>query len=169
MNSMAMMTTSKAIDRPQATPQRYATEAQRWQAIRARDAKADGAFWYSVRTTGVYCRPSCAARPARPENVAFHDSQEAARRAGFRPCKRCKPDQAPLAERQAELVREACRAIESAEEMPSLAELAAKAKLSRHHFHRLFKSVTGVTPKDYAAAHRADRVRHGLAGKGSVT
>ena len=147
----------------------YATEASRWQAVRERDGRADGAFWYSVRTTGVYCRPSCGARPAKRENVAFHDSQDAARRAGFRPCKRCKPEQPPLAERNAGLVREACRAIEAAEEAPDLAQLAAKAGLSRHHFHRLFKSVAGVTPKDYAAAHRAGRVRDGLSRPGSVT
>src|SRR5271155_5835550 len=78
---------------------RFANDADRWQAVVHRDALADGVFYYSVRTTGVYCRPSCASRPARRENVAFHSTQDAARRAGFRPCKRCKPDQPPLAER----------------------------------------------------------------------
>src|SRR4030088_857238 len=72
----------------------------RWALVRARDLRADGAFFYSVRTTGVYCRPSCAARPARPENVAFHADAAAAERAGFRACKRCKPDLPPLAERR---------------------------------------------------------------------
>ena len=78
-----------------------AGDAARWAPLRARDKAADGTFVYSVKTTGVYCRPSCPARPARPENVAFHDGPAAAERAGFRPCKRYKPDQPPLAERQA--------------------------------------------------------------------
>ncbi|TMQ04259.1 MAG: bifunctional transcriptional activator/DNA repair enzyme protein Ada, partial [Deltaproteobacteria bacterium] len=88
-----------------------ADDGARWAALRARDAAADGTFVYSVKTTGVYCRPSCGARPARPENVAFHDTPAAAQRAGFRPCKRCKPDQPPLAERQAAQVAALCRLI----------------------------------------------------------
>jgi len=148
---------------------RFAGDADRWQAVVHRDPAADGAFWYSVRTTGVYCRPSCASRPARRENVAFHATQQDAQRAGFRPCKRCKPDQPALGERNAAAVAKACRLIENAEEPPALAELAAEAGLSRHHFHRIFKSVTGVTPKAYASAHRADRVRSELARAGSVT
>src|SRR5690606_25102767 len=90
----------------------FETETDRWAAVLAKDSQADGAFVYSVRTTGVYCRPNCAARPARRENVAFHDSVEAAQAAGFRPCKRCKPDQASLAERNALAVAKACRMIE---------------------------------------------------------
>src|SRR3954465_7094596 len=92
----------------------------RWAAMRTRDARADGSFVYSVKTTGVYCRPSCAARPARPENVAFHATTAAAQQAGFRPCKRCKPDQPPLAERQAVQVTELCRLIEHADRVPTL-------------------------------------------------
>jgi AraC family transcriptional regulator of adaptative response/methylated-DNA-[protein]-cysteine methyltransferase len=117
-----------------------ATDAARWTALRARDKAADDTFVYSVKTTGVYCRPSCAARPARPENVAFHDSPAAAERAGFRACKRCKPDQPPLAERQAAQIAALCRMI-----------------------------VTGVTPRAYAAAHRARRVRGELASRATVT
>src|SRR5215510_8900611 len=86
-------------------------DVARWAAVRARDASADGTFVYSVKTTGVYCRPSCGARPARPENVAFHDTPADAERAGFRACKRCKPEQAPLAERQAAQVAALCRLI----------------------------------------------------------
>ncbi|MDL2338137.1 MAG: bifunctional DNA-binding transcriptional regulator/O6-methylguanine-DNA methyltransferase Ada [Pseudomonadota bacterium] len=141
----------------------------RWAAVVARDAAADGTFFYSVRTTGVYCCPSCAARPARPENVAFHASGADAERAGFRPCKRCKPDQPPRAEQQATLVATLCRHIESAEQPPTLDELAAKAGLSTYHLHRIFKTVTGVTPKAYVRSHRAKRVRQELAGSGSVT
>lgn len=141
----------------------------RWAAVAARDAAADGKFFYSVRTTGVYCRPSCAARTPRPENVAFHVSAAAAERAGFRPCKRCKPDQAPLAAHHADRVTALCRLIESAEQVPSLAELARHAGLSAWHVHRVFKTVTGLTPRAYAAAHRARRVRDELDRSGTVT
>ncbi len=141
----------------------------RWAAVAARDAAADGTFYYSVGTTGVYCRPSCASRPARPENVMFHATAAAAEGAGFRPCKRCRPDQPPLAERHAAKVAELCRLIENAERRPSLAELAEHAGLSAHHLHRLFKAVTGLTPKAYAAAHRARRVRRELERGATVT
>ncbi|MDB5802608.1 MAG: transcriptional regulator, AraC family [Rhodocyclales bacterium] len=145
----------------------------RWAAVLARDSAADGTFYFSVKTTGVYCRPSCAARPALPQNVAFHATCEDAERAGFRPCKRCKPDQPALAEQHAEKVTEACRLIEqsvsAASAVPSLDELAARVGLSAYHFHRLFKSITGVTPKAYATAQRATRVRKELGRGGSVT
>ncbi len=141
----------------------------RWALVRARDVRADGAFFYSVRTTGVYCRPSCGARPARPENVAFHPSAADAERAGFRPCKRCKPNLPPLAERRVAAVTELCRLIESCDEVPSLDRLAKHAGLSAFHTHRVFKAVTGVTPKAYAAAYRAGRVRHALREKETVT
>ena len=147
----------------------FTTEPARWAAVAAKDPAADGAFVYSVRTTGVYCRPNCAARPARRENVAFHDSIEAAQAAGFRPCKRCKPDQAPLAERHAALVAEACRTIEAAEEPPTLEALAERAQMSSFHFHRVFKAATGVTPKAYADARRAERVRQALGETRTVT
>ncbi|HEY1722689.1 MAG TPA: bifunctional DNA-binding transcriptional regulator/O6-methylguanine-DNA methyltransferase Ada [Magnetospirillaceae bacterium] len=147
----------------------YADDATRWQAVVNKDARADGAFFYSVKTTGVYCRPSCAARPARRENVAFHTTCADAERAGFRACKRCKPDQGSLAERRALAIEKACRLIEDAEELPDLAAMAEAAGMSRHHFHRVFKSITGVTPKAYAAAHRARKVRGELARAGSIT
>ncbi|HEY1545818.1 MAG TPA: bifunctional DNA-binding transcriptional regulator/O6-methylguanine-DNA methyltransferase Ada [Xanthobacteraceae bacterium] len=145
------------------------TDEARWEAVKQRDRAADGTFYYSVRTTGVYCRPSCASRRARRENVSFHASPAAAEKAGFRPCKRCRPNEAGLAERQAEAVENACRLIERAEEMPSLATLAKAAGMSRFHFHRVFRAVTGVTPKAYADAYRAQRVRDALATSGSVT
>ncbi len=141
----------------------------RWTAIATRDTSADGTFWYSVRTTGVYCRPSCAARLPRPENVAFHATREDAERAGFRPCRRCRPDAPPLAEQHADTVATACRRIESAESAPTLASLASAAGMSPHHFHRVFKAVTGLTPRAYAAAHRAQRVRTALDATDSVT
>jgi AraC family transcriptional regulator of adaptative response/methylated-DNA-[protein]-cysteine methyltransferase len=136
---------------------------RRWRAVMARDSAADGRFVYSVASTGIYCRPSCPSRPAKPENVRFHPSCADAERAGFRPCKRCRPDQAGLGERHAAAVAEICRFIERADEVPPLAELARKAGMSTFHFHRVFKSVTGVTPKAYASARRAERVRAELA------
>ena len=141
----------------------------RWASVVARDRSADGEFFYSVRTTGVYCRPSCAARLARPENVRFHATCADAERAGFRPCKRCKPDQPPLAEQHAAKVAEACRLIEAADELPNLGGLARSVGLSPYHFHRVFKAVTGVTPKAYATARRAKRVRAELARSNTVT
>ncbi|RKH60855.1 bifunctional DNA-binding transcriptional regulator/O6-methylguanine-DNA methyltransferase Ada [Corallococcus llansteffanensis] len=141
----------------------------RWAAVAARDAGADGRFFYSVRTTGVYCRPSCGARTPRPENVAFHATTAAAEQAGFRACKRCKPGQPSLAVRHADQVAELCRFIQGAEQPPSLEELADRAGMSPYHLHRVFKAVTGLTPKGYAAAHRAERIRDGLTRRGSVT
>jgi AraC family transcriptional regulator, regulatory protein of adaptative response / methylated-DNA-[protein]-cysteine methyltransferase len=135
----------------------------RWAAVHARDAAADGRFFYAVKTTGVYCRPSCAARPARPENVSFFATGAQAECAGFRPCKRCKPGEPALPERQAAVVAQACRLIERAETPPSLAQLARHAGMSHYYFHRVFKAVTGVTPRAYAAAQRAQRVRGELA------
>jgi AraC family transcriptional regulator of adaptative response/methylated-DNA-[protein]-cysteine methyltransferase len=141
----------------------------RWASVIARDTQADGNFYYSVKTTGVYCRPSCAARPARPENVRFHATCEDAERAGFRPCKRCKPNEISLAEQHAAKIAAACRFIEESEEAPSLNQLANHAGLSSYHFHRVFKAVTGLTPKEYAAAHRAKRMRSELGKSGTVT
>jgi AraC family transcriptional regulator of adaptative response/methylated-DNA-[protein]-cysteine methyltransferase len=141
----------------------------RWAAVVTRDRGADGSFFYSVRSTGVYCRPSCAARQARPENVAFHTSAAEAEAAGFRPCRRCRPDQPGAASPHAATVAELCRFIESAEEVPTLDALAQRAGLSASHLHRVFRSVTGLTPRAYAAAQRARRVRQALHGSGTVT
>jgi AraC family transcriptional regulator of adaptative response/methylated-DNA-[protein]-cysteine methyltransferase len=147
----------------------FATGAERWQAVLERDADADGHFVFAVQTTGVYCLPSCAARQPRRENVTFYDTRAAAERAGFRPCKKCRPDAPPRAEREAALIAEACRTIESAEEMPRLSALAAQAGVSPYHFHRMFKRVTGVTPKSYAAAHRHQLVQDALRQSPEVT
>jgi AraC family transcriptional regulator of adaptative response/methylated-DNA-[protein]-cysteine methyltransferase len=128
----------------------FATRAARLAAIARRDPAADGHFYYAVKTTGVYCRPSGAARPARAENVEFHTTAAAAERAGFRACKRCRPEAPPRAEREARLVADACRAIEAADE-------------------ELFKRVSGVTPKAYATAQRQRRVEHSLKRAAGVT
>lgn len=141
----------------------------RWAAIVARDHSADGSFFYSVRTTGVYCRPSCGARMPKPVNVSFYASAEDAERAGFRPCKRCRPDRMSHVAEQTAMVEGLCRFIETAEHVPTLDMLAARAGLSPYHLHRTFRAVTGVTPRAYAAAHRAQRVRDALAEGESVT
>lgn len=142
---------------------------QRWAAVLARDAAADGTFFYSVRTTGVYCRPSCASRRANPANVRFHATAADAEAAGFRPCRRCRPDAASSLQERAAIVTRACRAIESADHVPSLAELAAAAGLSPWHFHRVFRDVTGLTPRRYAAARRSARVQGALRRSTTVT
>jgi AraC family transcriptional regulator of adaptative response/methylated-DNA-[protein]-cysteine methyltransferase len=147
----------------------YAGEEARWAAVQARDAGADGVFYYSVRSTGVYCPPSCAARAALRKNVAFHGSCAEAEAAGFRPCLRCRPDQPPLAERHAAAVARACRLIEAAEDEPDLDSLAEAVGMSRFHFHRTFKAHTGITPKAYWTAQRAQRLQGALAGGASVT
>jgi AraC family transcriptional regulator of adaptative response/methylated-DNA-[protein]-cysteine methyltransferase len=147
----------------------YATDAACWDAVQRRDPAADGRFYYSVRSTGVYCRPSCPSRAAKRANVAFHASCQDAEAAGFRPCLRCAPTQPPLAERQAAAVARACRLIEQSLEEPDLDQLAQASGMSRFHFHRVFKAHTGITPKAYAAAHRARLVRGGLQDGASVT
>jgi AraC family transcriptional regulator of adaptative response/methylated-DNA-[protein]-cysteine methyltransferase len=141
----------------------------RWARIVARDNTADGHLWYSVSTTGIYCRPSCPSRIANPGNVQLHDSLESAKATGFRPCKRCNPDGPSVDAENAALVAKACRLIEGSEEEPSLEKLADAVGRSPSYFHRMFRAATGVTPKDYAAAHRATKVRHGLSSHGTIT
>src|SRR5689334_21707910 len=141
----------------------------RWARIVARDKTADGHLWYSVYTTGVYCRPSCPSRAANPKNVQLHDTLESAKATGFRPCKRCNPDGPSIEAENAALVAKACRIIEESEEEASLEMLADAVGRSPSYFHRVFKAATGVTPKDYAAADRAAKVRQGLVSGSSVT
>src|SRR5688500_7804408 len=112
----------------------FRNEDERWEAVVRRDHDADGHFFYSVRTTGVFCRPSCPGRLARRENVRFHETCADAKRASFRSCKRCKPEEPSILERYATKVAEACRLIETAEETPSLDALAQAARMSRYHF-----------------------------------
>jgi len=142
---------------------------QRLARISARDKAADGQFWYSVATTGVYCRPSCPSRTANHANVRIHDSVAGARAAGFRPCRRCDPDGPSVAEKHAQHVARACRIIADSEEEPGLEDLAAAVGLSPSHLHRLFKAHTGLTPKAYAAARGAGKVRESLVADSSVT
>jgi AraC family transcriptional regulator of adaptative response/methylated-DNA-[protein]-cysteine methyltransferase len=147
----------------------FTRDADRWQAVERRDRGADGRFVYAVKTTGVYCRPSCAARLARRENVTFHATPADAERAGYRACKRCRPDASAPGGGHADAVAKACRRIMEAGDAPDLDALAAGVGMSPSHFHRVFKSLTGVTPKAYATARRAKGVRDALPQSDTVT
>jgi len=141
----------------------------RWASVVGRDKRADGQFWYSVSTTGIYCRPSCPSRTANPKNVSLHDTLVGAKATGFRPCRRCNPDGESLERENAVIVARACRLIEDCEEEPSLEQMAKSVGRSPSYFHRVFKATTGLTPKAYAAADRAKKVRVGLEAGNSVT
>lgn len=148
----------------------YATEDDRWTAVQARDAAADGHFVYAVRTTGVYCQPSSTARLPKRENVEFFDSAEAAETAGYRGSRRAHGDQTSAAVERAGLVARACRMIEASETPPPLDELAVEMGMSPFHFHRLFKAETGLTPKAYSSAYRARKLREELSSpQASIT
>ena len=133
-----------------------------WEAVASRDRGADGTFYYAVRTTGVYCRPSCASRLPRRENVSFHASCADAEAAGFRACKRCRPTERTPVEAQLAAVAKACAILAERETAPPLAELAAAVGVSPFHFHRLFKQVVGATPREYARAQRVARFGRAL-------
>src|SRR3984885_11041830 len=146
-----------------------ARDEERWQAVKRRDPAFDGKFLFAVRTTGIYCRPSCASRPATREQGGFFQSGAAAETAGSRACKRGRPEKLAAPDPQVEAVKRAGAEIESTEEAPKLADLAASVGLSPYHFHRVFKTITGVTPKAYAAQTRAWRAAEGLRTAGTVT
>jgi AraC family transcriptional regulator of adaptative response/methylated-DNA-[protein]-cysteine methyltransferase len=156
------------LAKPRKPEPRKADDA-RWGAVQARDANRDGTFYYAVATTGVYCRPSCPSRRPKRANVRFYATAAQAQAAGFRACKRCKPDTGSLRDEHAAKVAEACRLIEAAAEPPKLDQLAAEVGLSPYHFHRIFKSIVGVTPKAYAVAHRNRNVRDKLQRSTTVT
>ncbi|MGB3437639.1 MAG: Ada metal-binding domain-containing protein [Actinophytocola sp.] len=154
-------------DQPERDP--YWSDEQRWQAVRDRDARADGWFYYSVRTTGVYSRPSCVSRPARRENILFHATPEDAERAGFRACRRCRPLDPAECDPYLDAVATACVRLADETSIPGFEEVAMSVGFSRFHFHRVFKAVTGLTPHSYVAACRAQRLRAELAGAQTVT
>jgi AraC family transcriptional regulator of adaptative response/methylated-DNA-[protein]-cysteine methyltransferase len=137
--------------------------------VTSRDASADGTFVYGVRSTGVYCRPSCGARRPRVDRVIFYATSAEAEAAGFRPCLRCRPTSLGLVAERAAMIAKACRRLENDTDPPKLAVLAAEAGLSPAHFHRLFKVATGVTPKDYAMGCRAARLTKALRRAATVT
>ncbi len=147
----------------------YASDDQRWRAVQERDEQADGHFYYLVRTTGVYSRPSCVARSAQRKNILFFSTVGEARAAGYRPCRRCRPDEPDPNEHYARAVTKACRVIDESVEPPSLDELARAVGFSRFHFHRMFKAFTGLTPHAYLSAGRACRVRRELSRAETVS
>jgi AraC family transcriptional regulator of adaptative response/methylated-DNA-[protein]-cysteine methyltransferase len=142
------------------------SDAARWQAVLARDRGADGSFVTGVLTTGIYCRPSCAARHPARANVRFFADGAAARAAGLRACLRCRPDEQA---RDEEALAKAVAFIEAADEPPALGAIAAEAGYAPHHFHRLFRRATGVTPAAYARAMRARRAEAALTEEQDVT
>jgi AraC family transcriptional regulator of adaptative response/methylated-DNA-[protein]-cysteine methyltransferase len=147
----------------------FTTDESRWNAIVGRDRRAEGIFYYAVKSTGVYCRPGCSSRLPRRGNVEFFDTCAEAEEAGYRPCKRCTPDSAPPDELVFRAITRACRRLEQEETPPALGELASDAGLSPSRFHRLFKKIVGVTPKQFGAAKQAQRFRDHLKSSQSVT
>lgn len=141
----------------------------RWADVVTRNPQSDGKFYIAITTTGIYCRPSCPSRHARPENVRFFATRADAEAAGFRPCRRCKPDQPSLTAQYTARVVEACRIIAAAETPPDLRELSGRVGMSPYHFHRVFRQITGVTPRQYAAAQRENRLRSELERTNTVT
>ena len=141
----------------------------RWQSVVARDKSCDGAFVYAVSTTGIYCRPGCPSRLAERRNVTFYGDAAAAEESGFRPCKRCKPHELGRSADLSQVIADVCRMIEASEQMPALDDLAKHAGFSRFHFHRVFKEFTGITPKAYALAHRAAKLKDHLQNAATIT
>lgn len=141
-----------------------------WNAVLSRDASRDGSFVFAVRSTGIYCRPSCPARRPRRENVRFFQVPEAAEQAGFRACRRCHPRRARTGDPQIELVRRVCHLIdEHNEEPPTLQSLGAAIEVSPHHLQRTFKEVMGITPRQYADSRRLKRFKAGVKQGASLT
>ena len=145
------------------------TVDSRWTSVMARDRGADGAFVYAVRSTGVYCRPSCPSRRPRFDRVVFYDAPVAARAAGFRACRRCHPDEAAAADPWIEKIRRACVYLANVDGHPSLATLARRLGGSPYHLQRNFKRIVGVSPREYADAVRFRKVRLQLRNGADVT
>jgi len=142
-------------------------EAALWRAVLDRDASYDGVFYYGVTTTGIYCRPQCRCRKPRRENAVLSFSRQALEQAGYRPCRRCRPDRQGPGD-EADVVVRLCHFIEDADGIPSLAELADIASMSESALLRLFKRAVGITPRAYADSHRIDRLRTALRRGGGV-
>ncbi len=144
-------------------------EEQYWQAVVEKDSSANGTFYVAVRSTGVYCKPSCPSRRPKRENVSFYASPEAAEQAGYRACKRCRPRDVQ-ADPQVEIVQRVCRYIEQhLEGAISLADLSGQFNISPFHLQRIFKRVMGISPRQYAEAYRLDQLKAQLKERESVT
>lgn len=145
------------------------TPASRYLALKRRDPRAEGRFIYAVRTTGIYCRPTCSSKLAQRQNILFFENAASAAAKGFRACRRCHPGGRSPENENAELIAKACRILEKSEETPSLKALAESSGMSMFHFHRLFKKITGLTPKEYANAKRVSEFKKILRSGKSVT
>lgn len=145
------------------------TDSARYEALRRRDPRAEGEFFYAVISTGVYCRPGCPARLPRQENVTYYDSAQAAERAGFRPCRRCRPREASESVRKRRLIEGLCRHLDAGDGKTALSELAERAELSPYYLHRLFRAHTGMTPREYEKARVLSRLQNRLERGSSVT
>jgi AraC family transcriptional regulator of adaptative response/methylated-DNA-[protein]-cysteine methyltransferase len=144
--------------------------ANYWDAVAARDRSMDGVFYYAVLSTGIYCRPSCPSKRPRRENVVFFRARAAAEHAGFRACKRCKPEAAGVADPNAQLVERVCRYIETHPDEPVTLEALSRALgISPFHLQRTFKARTGISPRAYADSRRLDSLKAGLREGHSVT
>ena len=151
------------------TPEQFSTDGARWQAIRDNDPRADDAFYYAVMTTGVYCRPSCRSKLPNRCNVEYFATSGDAEAAGYRACRRCRPTATAKVDEREQKIIEACRIIEESETSITLGDLAMQVKMSPYHFHRLFKKVVGVTPKQYASRVQSRRFQNKLKTSPSVT
>jgi AraC family transcriptional regulator of adaptative response/methylated-DNA-[protein]-cysteine methyltransferase len=169
------MTTMPAFTMMDAQPEMAESEQQFWRssywdAVAGRDRAMDGVFFYAVRTTGVYCRPSCPSRRPKPENVVFFRTRTGAERAGFRPCKRCRPEREIGTDTNSEIVEKVCRYIDTHPAEPAtLGALSVAIGLSPFHLHRTFKALTGITPRAYADSRRLESLKAGLREGHSVT
>lgn len=147
----------------------YDSDEKRWYAIVHKEQAAEGSFYYGVKTTGVFCRPGCSSRLPNRENVEYFTSRKAAESAGYRPCKRCKPASNSKNEEIEQIIIRACKSIVQSNSPLKLKDLAETAGMSPYHFHRLFKMIVGITPKQYASKHQADRFRKCLKSSESIT
>jgi len=148
---------------------RYNTSAARWRAVISRDPAADNAFVLAVTSTGIFCRPICPARRPRRDRVVFYDTPADARRAGYRACLRCKPEDEAYGRRHADSIAGACATIRETETMPTLETLAKYAGISVYHFHRLFRRTVGVTPRQFRAQIMIEKAKQSIRGGDSVT
>jgi AraC family transcriptional regulator of adaptative response/methylated-DNA-[protein]-cysteine methyltransferase len=167
MNTITRHSADRQTTTTVADANHWRNDDDRWDAVTRRDREADGAFFYAVKTTGVFCRPSCASRQPRRENVAFFTDAAAARTAGFRDCKRCQPGGLP---RELDIVNRACAALDAdPQQRLTLAQLSDAVHVSPFHLQRLFKRVVGVSPRQYQAAQRGAALRDALKGGADVT
>lgn len=151
------------------TAGKFNTDATRWKAVSENNSNADGSFYYAVITTGIYCLPSCKSKLPNRDNVEYFTTRDDAEAAGYRACKRCRPTATSKADEIEQKVIHACRIIEESETSIKLDELATKVNLSPYHFHRLFKKIIGVTPKQYETRHQSQRFHNSLKSSPSVT